>query len=182
MNIKPLFLSVFTSSVFILGNAAASLKVSAEPSHKNIEKLNENSPSVEQASSNVLAKFEKQLEQARGQVVYLDFWASWCIPCRKSFPWMNELQKKYQTNGLKVIAINLDADVTNAQQFLTEIPAMFDVIYDPNGDIAKKFKLKGMPNSFLIDRSGKMVSAHVGFNNEKQNSYEEEIITLLAEK
>jgi thiol-disulfide isomerase/thioredoxin len=134
------------------------------------------------SANNVVKNFEQKLKTYQGQVIYIDFWASWCIPCRQSFPWMNAMQKKYQAQGFKVVTINLDTDKENALEFLQSYSAQFDVVYDPKGKLAKKFKLKGMPNSFMINRAGKIVSAHVGFNDEKSKGYEQEILTLLAEK
>ena len=121
-----------------------------------------------------------QLKTHEGKVVYIDFWASWCIPCRESFPWMNELQQKYQAQGLEIISINLDHDRNLADEFLKQNSATFSVIYDAAGLIARKYKLKGMPSSFIIDRTGRLASAHVGFNKEKSLAYEQEIKQLLA--
>lgn len=123
---------------------------------------------------------DQQLNKAKGKVIYVDFWASWCIPCRKSFPWMNNLAAQYQTQGLIILSINLDHSRVLADEFLAQIPANFPVIYDPKGNIAKKYQLKGMPSSFIINRQGQIVSAHVGFNEEKKAAYEQEIKALLT--
>ena len=131
------------------------------------------------APNNVLQNFEKLILSHKGKVIYLDFWASWCGPCRKSFPWMNDIQKKYQQEGLVIISVNVDNNKALANEFLAEVPANFKVFYDPKGKVARKFKLKGMPSSYIIDRSGKMVSAHVGFTDGKKIKYEEELKTLL---
>ncbi|MEH6595637.1 MAG: TlpA disulfide reductase family protein [Colwellia polaris] len=129
---------------------------------------------------NTIELLNKQLENEIGNVVYVDFWASWCIPCRQSFPWLNNLQAQYQRQGLTIISINLDHSRVLADEFLKEIKANFPVIYDPKGLIARKYKLKGMPSSFIIDRTGKIVSAHVGFNQTKQLAYETELQALLS--
>lgn len=134
---------------------------------------------VNSAETDTLLLLEQRLKEEKGKVIYLDFWSSWCKPCRKSFPWMNNLQQKYQGEGLTVLSVNLDHNRNLANQFLAQIPADFPIIFDPKGLIARKFKLKGMPSSFLIDRSGTLVSAHVGFNQEKSLAYEQEIIRLL---
>ena len=81
------------------------------------------------------------LENFKGKVVYLDFWASWCTPCRKSFPWMNSLVTRYPAEKFKLITINLDAESDAMHQFLSKVPADFDIYHDPNGAIAEKFKL-----------------------------------------
>jgi thiol-disulfide isomerase/thioredoxin len=126
-------------------------------------------------------EFEQTMEQHKGKVVYVDFWASWCVPCRKSFPWMNVMQAKHQDQGLVVLSINLDAQATLAEKFLLQTPANFAIIYDPKGALAKKFKLKGMPSSYLFNREGKLISAHSGFNAKKQKKYEHEIEKALVQ-
>lgn len=131
------------------------------------------------ANINTVTLLTQQLQVQKGNVVYVDFWSSWCVPCRKSFPWMNELQDKYQKQGLTILSINLDHDRNLANKFLEQNPAAFPIIYDPKGRIARKYKLKGMPSSFIIDRAGNAVSAHVGFNKQKSLAYEQEIIQLL---
>jgi thiol-disulfide isomerase/thioredoxin len=128
---------------------------------------------------NVQQNFDKLIASHKGKVIYLDFWASWCGPCRKSFPWMNDMQEKYLKQGLVIISVNVDNNKALAEEFLAEVPANFNVFYDPKGKVARKFKLKGMPSSYIIDRSGKMISAHVGFTESKKVKYEEELKTLL---
>ena len=125
---------------------------------------------------------EQALSEHQGEVVYLDFWASWCGPCRKSFPWMNDIQKQYQPQGFSVISINLDADKSLATKFLLQTPADFTVIYDPKGQIAKHFKIQGMPSSMLIGRDGQIKSSHTGFFTKKIPQYQQEIEALLAQK
>ena len=122
------------------------------------------------------------LQQHKGDVIYLDFWASWCGPCRKSFPWMNEMQNKYQHQGFTVISINLDAEYDLAQIFLKEHPALFSVVYDPKGLTAKAYKVKGMPTSYLIGRDGQIKKAHTGFLTKKTSIYEDQIKQLLTVK
>ena len=99
----------------------------------------------------------------RGHVLYLDFWASWCAPCRESFPWMNSMQGQFAGEGLTVIAVNVDHERADAEQFLRTHPAQFHIIYDPQGLLPEKFGVRGMPTSFLIDRNGHIQSRHEGF-------------------
>ena len=122
---------------------------------------------------------ELDLESHRGKVVYLDFWASWCKPCRESFPWMNDLLAKYPSDRFTVITINLDAEPREMQRFLEKVPARFDVYHDASGAIAEKFQLEGMPTSYLIDSNGEIVSKHIGFYSSKKQDYEREIEELL---
>ncbi|MDF2177276.1 TlpA disulfide reductase family protein [Aliiglaciecola sp. CAU 1673] len=122
-----------------------------------------------------------RLSDLKGKVVYLDFWASWCKPCRHSFPFMNDLQARYGDEGLVVLAINLDAEPELAKAFLSENPARFAVQYDPNGQVAQQYQLIGMPSSYLIDANGEIRFAHKGFFTDKARAYEQEIQTLLSE-
>lgn len=125
---------------------------------------------------------EQTLSKHKGEVVYLDFWASWCVPCRRSFPWMNEIQEKYKQQGFSIVSVNLDANKALAEKFLLELPANFSVIYDPKGKIAKHFKIQGMPSSMLIGRDGKIKSRHTGFFIDKIPQYQQEIEQLLKNK
>jgi len=134
------------------------------------------------AENDSMAEFEQAMVNNIGKIVYVDFWASWCVPCRKSFPWMNNMQEQYKEQGLVVLSINLDAQAELAEEFLKQTPANFAIIYDANGVLAKKFQLKGMPSSYLFDRQGKLISAHNGFNGKKQQKYQHEIEQALAAK
>jgi len=119
------------------------------------------------------------LTALRGKVVYVDFWASWCIPCRKSFPWMNSLQKRYADQGLVIVAVNLDKTRELSDHFLSEVPAELTIAYDPEGKVASAYKVKGMPSSYLIDRAGRIHSSHIGFREETAADMEVAIKALL---
>lgn len=121
------------------------------------------------------------LEVYAGQVVLLDFWASWCGPCRKSFPWMNEMQTKYQDDGLVIVAVNVDNDVDAANRFLAEYPARFQVLYDEDKSLAREYEVVAMPSTFLIGRDGQVVDQHLGFRVLKQDEYEAAIRAALQQ-
>lgn len=123
-----------------------------------------------------------KLSALRGKVVYLDFWASWCGPCRQSFPWMNDLQSKYGSRGLQILGVNLDAKDADARKFLAENNGNFLLAFDPKGATPKLYGVKGMPTSYLIDREGRIVSEHSGFNFSKTSGLEKEIEKLLESK
>lgn len=120
------------------------------------------------------------LAALKGKVVYVDFWASWCGPCRQSFPFMNELQAKYRAQGLEVVAVNLDAKRDEADKFLAEVPARFTVAFDAKGDSAKRFGLKGMPSSYLVGRDGRLVAVHKGFKDDDRKELEARIALALG--
>lgn len=115
-----------------------------------------------------------------GKVVYLDFWASWCGPCRQSFPWMNEMQAKYAAKGLQIVAINVDAKREEADKFLAEVPATFTVAFDSQGDTPKRYGIKGMPTSLLIGPDGKVISVHAGFKSAERKELEDAIVGALT--
>ena len=120
-----------------------------------------------------------QLEKLRGKVVYLDFWASWCLPCKKSFPWMNKMQQHYADQGFEIVAINLDKERKLADEFLAEVDVNFTIAYDESGQSASQYKLKGMPSSYLIGRDGKVYASHIGFKDKDKEQLEQAIKNLL---
>lgn len=122
------------------------------------------------------------LAALKGKVVYVDFWASWCGPCKQSFPFMNELQSKYRAQGLEVVAINLDAKRTDADAFLVEVPARFTLAFDAKGESAKRFGVKGMPSSYLIGRDGRLLLSHKGFKDDDRKELEASITQALSAK
>ncbi|HHJ34777.1 MAG TPA: TlpA family protein disulfide reductase [Gammaproteobacteria bacterium] len=122
------------------------------------------------------------LKKLKGKVVYLDFWASWCAPCRKSFPWMNDMYSRYSDKNFSIIAVNLDASKSDAMKFLRGLPAKFDIAYDPDGIVASKYKLKVMPSSYLIDKNGALVFAHKGYREDDSNEIENKIRKLINSK
>jgi len=117
-----------------------------------------------------------------GRVVYLDFWASWCGPCRQSFPWMEILKSTYGAQGLEIITVNLDRDRADADKFLKQFHPTFDVRFDPKGEFAELYKIQVMPSSVLIDRHGVTRFTHVGFRPVDGPLYEAQVRQLLAEK
>ena len=112
------------------------------------------------------------LDSLRGRVVYVDFWASWCEPCRRSFPWLNTLRERYADRGLTIVAINLDKDRHAADAFLEQFPASFLVAYDPAGKTAEAYRVSAMPSSFLIGPTGVLLSSHAGFDPRKTGAIE----------
>ena len=119
------------------------------------------------------------LTDYRGKVVLIDFWASWCGPCKRSFPWMNEMHAKYANDGLVIVAINVDNDPNAAKQFLADYPATFAVHFDNDKSLARRYEVVAMPSSFLIGRDGQMVETHLGFRVMEQDDYEAAIQSAL---
>jgi thiol-disulfide isomerase/thioredoxin len=119
------------------------------------------------------------LSQYRNKIVYVDFWASWCKPCRESFSFMNEIQKKYAGKGLQIIAINLDDQRSAADAFLSKYPAEFKIAYDPQGKTPAAFGVKVMPTSYLVDRKGNIIFIHKGFKQSQTDELEQRIAQAL---
>jgi cytochrome c biogenesis protein CcmG, thiol:disulfide interchange protein DsbE len=123
-----------------------------------------------------------QLSSYKGKTVYLDFWASWCGPCKQSFPWMNDMQKKYGAKGLRIVGVNLDQKAEDAKTFLATTPAQFDVAFDSAGQSPKQYGVKGMPTSLLIGPDGKVLMVHQGFKPESREELESQIKQALRIK
>ncbi len=121
-----------------------------------------------------------KLEKYRGKLVYIDFWASWCGPCRQSFPWMNEMQAKYGAQGLQVVGINLDANSEDGRKFLAATPASFVVAFDPASATPASYGIKGMPSSVLVGADGKVLYEHTGFRPVDRAPLEAKIKAALA--
>ena len=121
------------------------------------------------------------LEAGKGHVVVVDFWASWCVPCRRSIPWLNEMQEKYQEQGLIVIGVNEDANEADFVDFQKDFPAIFRNIRDADGKLAKQFDVVAMPSSYILDRDGNVVARHLGFKVRLMDDYEAVIQNALGE-
>lgn len=133
-------------------------------------------PDIELPGSSAAAR----LSELRGKLVYLDFWASWCGPCRLSFPWMNQLHANHRQRGLLVLAVNVDARRADADAFLARHPAQFALAFDPAGESARRFAIKGMPSSTLIDRQGQVLFVHRGFRTDEAAALESRIVAALG--
>ena len=117
----------------------------------------------------------------KGSVVYVDFWASWCVPCRLSMPALDELYKRNKSRGFAVVGVNKDATPADAKRFLAKVPVSFALVRDGADAAAKGFDVKAMPSGYLIDRKGIVRAVHRGFTAETGAALEKEIDSLLKE-
>lgn len=133
------------------------------------------------ATADVSAGERLDLSEYEGKVVVLDFWASWCVPCRRSFPWLNDMSEKYADDGLVVIGVNVDRQPESAAEFLERYPADFRIHYDSIGTLARQFGVQAMPSSFVIGRDGKIKNQHLGFKVKRQQEYEAAIVAQIEQ-
>lgn len=120
------------------------------------------------------------LHDGKARLTYVDFWASWCGPCRQSFPWMNRMQAKYGPQGLRIVAVNLDTSRADAQAFLKEVPATVTLGFDPKGEAARRVGVRAMPSSVLLGPDGKVLMQHSGFRAEDEAELESRIAAALS--
>lgn len=124
---------------------------------------------------------EVSLESLRGKVVYVDFWASWCGPCRISFPILDKLQHELGPDGFEVLAINVDEVESDARQFLSDRPVSYLVVRDATGTAPESFGVMGMPTGYLLDRQGVVRVIHQGFRRSDGEQLHTAIVELLGE-
>jgi cytochrome c biogenesis protein CcmG, thiol:disulfide interchange protein DsbE len=123
-----------------------------------------------------------QLAGLKGKVVYLDFWASWCAPCRQTFPWMNDMHAKYGKEGLAIVAVNLDQRKQDMDKFLAKFPAEFTVVLDTQRKVGKLYGIDALPMSFLIDREGVVRARYRGAGEGHAQTAEAGIKSALETK
>ncbi len=119
------------------------------------------------------------LETYRGKVIYLDFWATWCPPCRKSMPALNRLHNELASSGFEILAINVDEKQEDAEQYLRKYPVDYPIVFDPKANCPKTYQLKGMPSAYLIDRDGVIQEVHIGFRQGDIKQIRAKIMALL---
>ena len=119
------------------------------------------------------------LDAMRGRVVYLDFWASWCGPCRESLPLYEHMRQEMPADDFSIVAINLDENREDAERFLERHPVGYTVLLDPAGRSAEEWRIKAMPSSFLLDAEGRIVRSWAGFEKGHLQEIRDEIISLL---
>lgn len=122
-----------------------------------------------------------RLSDLRGQVVLLNFWASWCGPCRQEMPVLDDIHKKYNSLGFSVLGVNLDAKSSKAINYLKDTPVTFPVLYDPKGDVSGQYGVSAMPSTVIIDKDGNVRFLHEGYKSGYEDDYRKQIKTLMRE-
>lgn len=133
------------------------------------------------ARAEVIGVQDFQLAAVDADLIYLDFWASWCPPCRVSFPWMKQLSARYRGKGLRVIAVNVDRDPAAAERFLLQARPDFDIVRDPEGQLAATYDIAAMPSSFLLTPAGEILMRHEGFHAADADRLEARIAEALEQ-
>ncbi len=122
------------------------------------------------------------LEQLRGQVVMVNFWASWCGPCREEFPLLDQIYRKYKSAGFTLLGVNVEPDTKDAEGFIAGTPVSFPILFDGDSTVSKLYRVDGMPSTALIDRHGVLRWVHRGFKPGDGDEYLSQVRTLLREK
>ncbi len=122
---------------------------------------------------------EVRLSDYTGKVVYVDFWASWCGPCRQSLPLYESLYQKLASDRFQILAVNLDEQLADAETFLERHPVSYPVLLDPAGDSARDWSLQVMPSSYLVDGQGRLAFIYAGFEISHLEKINDDIETLL---
>lgn len=121
------------------------------------------------------------LSLLRGQVVYVDFWASWCTPCRQALPALDRLFSRYRDQGFSVLAVNVDSERAAALRMLQRLPVRYPVVFDPEGHWPERYALQGMPSGYLLDRDGQVILVKTGYRAKDLPQLEQAIQQALEE-
>jgi peroxiredoxin len=117
----------------------------------------------------------------RGQVVLLNFWASWCGPCRKEMPILEQMHKQYKSKGFTMVGVNVEPDSSEALGFLKATPVSFPILFDKDSKVSKLYAVRGMPNTVILDRKGNVRYVHRGYKPGEENEYLNQIRALIRE-
>lgn len=122
-----------------------------------------------------------KLSELRGQVVMINFWASWCGPCRQEMPILDQLYQRYEPMGFTLLGVNVEEDSAAAEKVLREIPVSFPVLYDSKNQVSENYQVRAMPSTFLIDRDGKVRYLHKGYKPGYEEDYQQQVRELIRE-
>ena len=120
------------------------------------------------------------LASLKGKVVIVDFWASWCAPCKEEMPVLEKLYKKYKDRGLVVVGVSVDNELANVKTFLKTMPVSFHIVHDGTKEVANRYKPPKMPSSYIVDRNGVVRHVHGGYRDGDAAKFEAEITALLG--
>jgi peroxiredoxin len=121
------------------------------------------------------------LADLKGQVVLINFWATWCGPCRKEMPQLEALSERYGDLGFTLLGVNVEDNPKRAKKWLQETPVSFDILFDTANKVSKLYDVVAMPSTFIVDKAGKLRYVHHGYQPGTENDYQSEIRALLTE-
>jgi len=121
------------------------------------------------------------LASLRGQIVLVNFWASWCGPCRKEMPILEQLNRQYRSKGVALVGVNVEPDSAAATNWLKATPVSFPILYDVDSKVSKLYQVEGMPNTVILDRKGNVRYIHRGYSAGAENEYLDQIRALIRE-
>jgi len=122
-----------------------------------------------------------RLSEYRGEVVLINFWASWCGPCRQEMPVLDELQSKYKALGFTVLGVNVEEDSSKAKKMLRDLPVSFPVLFDNDSVVSRQYDVIAMPSTVLVDRDGNMRYLHKGYKSGLETVYQQQVRELIKE-
>jgi peroxiredoxin len=138
-----------------------------------------NNPAPDFSGDSVNGKGKVSLAQWKGKVVLVDFWATWCEPCKKSFPKLEELRVKYAASGFELVAVSEDDEANGVKEFGANYGAKFPLVWDKDKTIANKWHPPNMPSSFILDKKGVVRFVHLGYHDGEEKEIETELKSLL---
>ena len=122
-----------------------------------------------------------RLQEQRGRVVLVNFWATWCAPCRQEMPHLNKLHDKYRASGLVLLGVNIDDDARTATDLAAKLGLRFPVLLDTDKTVSRLYEMGAMPSTVVIDREGRVRYLHRGYRDGVEVAYDEQIRALLKE-
>ena len=122
------------------------------------------------------------LSDLRGKVVLINFWATWCGPCRTEMPLLEAMYQRYSALGFEMLGVNVEKDSSLSDGFLKETPVTFPILYDPENQVSKMFDVAAMPSTVLVDREGNLRFLHHGYKAGDENAYQDMIRSLIRER
>ena len=122
------------------------------------------------------------LSELKGKVVLINFWATWCGPCREEMPLLDALYQRYEPLGFTMLGVNVEEHSQDAENFLAETPVTFPILYDPENGVSKLYEVAAMPSTVLVDRNGNLRYLHHGYQPGYENYYQDQIRALIRER
>jgi thiol-disulfide isomerase/thioredoxin len=164
-----------------LAAMAAVLLIGAAPLADATMRPAAGAPPAKDFSLSVRGGSKLSLAQYKGQVVMINFWATWCGPCRQEMPLLDAMYKKYKPMGFTLIGVNVEPDSKAADAFLSKVPVTFPIAFDPDSKVSAMYQVQGMPSSIIVDRKGNVRVVHKGYRPGDENTYLDHIRALLRE-